>query len=83
MKASDFLNEIKGLSLADANKKLEDTYVIADFLSCKEEIDELLEPVSEQEAKDEFGDWQTNFQLAYDVCQMMKVAQNPDRIKKP
>ena len=72
MKASDFLNNIKGLPLADANKKLENTCGIVDFLSCKEEVEELLEPVSEQEAKDEFGDWQTNFQLACDVCQLMK-----------
>lgn len=72
MKASDFLDETKRLSLADANKKLEDACGIVDFLSYKEEIDELLEPVSEQEARDEFGDWQTNYQLACDVCQLMK-----------
>ena len=72
MKASDFLDETKRLSLADANKKLEDACGIVDFLSYKEEIDELLEPVSEQEARDEFGDWQTNYQLACNVCQLMK-----------
>ncbi len=72
MKAGDFLNEIKRLSLTDANKKLEDACGIVGFLSYKEEIDELLEPVSEQEARDEFGDWQTNYQLACNVCQLMK-----------
>ena len=81
MKLNEFLNALAGKSLEEANKITEEICGIINFFesdnfSIAEEII--------QENKVEYGDWQTNFELACRVCLLLKnQGINPDIIIEP
>lgn len=69
MNLNEYLNTLKGKSLVEANKITEDLCGIVDFFDSEAYI------VAEslvQESKIEYGDWQTNFELACRVCLLIK-----------
>lgn len=73
MKAIEYLLTLKPLSLEEANSQLQNLCGIVNFLSGLDEIDELNTELFEQTSKDEYGDWQTNYSLALDVCRSIKA----------
>lgn len=72
MRANSWLKKLNGLSLDEANAQLQDFCGISDFLNSIEEIEELSDRIFEQGAKDEYGDWQTHYDLAREVCLLIK-----------
>ena len=81
MNLNEYLNTLKGKSLVEANKVTEELCGIIDFFESEEYI------VAEsliQENKVEYGDWQTNFELACRVCLLIKEQGiTPDIIIEP
>jgi hypothetical protein len=72
MTISEFANEIKELSRDDANHRIFEVSGIVEF------FDESLSNLSDshigrcEDEKGEFGDWQTNIELALSVCRLLK-----------
>lgn len=65
----DFLNSLKGKPLKQANMETEAICGIVDFFDTE---DYSVPEKVEQENKVEYGDWQTNFELACRVCLLIK-----------
>lgn len=81
MKLNEFLEALAGKSLEEANKITEETCGIINFF--ESENYSVAEEVV-QENKVEYGDWQTNFELACRVCLLVKnQGINPDVIIEP
>lgn len=81
MNLNEFLNELAGKSLEEANKITEEICGIVDFFESEDycEAEEIV-----QENKIEYGDWQTNFELACRTCLIVKnQGINPDVIIEP
>lgn len=69
MNLNDFLETLKGKSITQANKEIESICGIVDFF---ESEDYSISEIIEQENKVEYGDWQTNLELACRVCLLVK-----------
>lgn len=81
MTLNEFLSSLKGKSREDANKVAESICGIVDFFDSDEYS---LPPRVEQANKIEYGDWQTNFDLACKVCLLVKnQGITPDVIIEP
>ncbi len=71
MTASDFITSVEHLPVHLANVKMEEVCGIQSFF----EYDDVLHANSFQNimvAKDEYGDWQTNMDLAIKICLLLK-----------
>ena len=66
---NDFLNSLKGKPLKQANMETEAVCGIVNFFDTD---DYSVSEKIEQENKVEYGDWQTNFELACRVCLLIK-----------
>ena len=66
---NNFLNSLKGKPLEQANKEAESVCGIVDFFDTE---DYSVSEKIEQEKRVEYGDWQTNFELACRVCLLIK-----------
>lgn len=81
MRLNEFLDALVGKSLEEANKITEETCGIINFFESEKfsVAEEII-----QENKVEYGDWQTNFELACRVCILLKnQGIKPDIIIEP
>lgn len=69
MNIEDFFNSLEGKNLVEANKMAEEICGIEDFF---ETSDFCIDQGDAQVNKVEYGDWQTNFELAARVCLHIK-----------
>lgn len=71
MTANDFILSVKDLPVHSANIRMEEVCGIQSFFDCNEKAN--TNPIRNTvEAKDEYGDWQTNMDLALNVCRFLK-----------
>lgn len=81
MTASSYIESVKNLPLLDANAKLEEMCGAQSFFEYRSELSERSDRVT---LKEEYGDWQTNMNLALDVCRLLKeCGVNPQIIIEP
>ena len=81
MDLNDFFSSLKGKSIEQANKETERICGIVDFFETAEYA---VPKKVEQENRAEYGDWQTNFELAYRICLLLKDrGVTPDVIIEP
>lgn len=81
MNLNDFIDSLKGRPLNDANDAIEKICGIADFFETR---DYVITKSSVSASKVEYGDWQTNLDLAIRVCNILKKqGVNPDIIIEP
>ena len=70
MTASNYIESIKSLPVSSVNAKLEEICGVQSFFEYQEDLSEM--SVRDSDAKDEYGDWQTNMELALEVCCLLK-----------
>lgn len=85
MKVDDFIKSLQGLSIDEANEHIYAKCGVMNFFH--DDISEFV-PLgadsSEEEKKEELGDWQTNSDLAHSVCSLLKqTGFSPDIIVEP
>ena len=81
MTVEQYLATLKGKSLAEANHDVEQLCGIADFF---ENEDYSYQTLVLQNNRIEYGDWQTNVELALRVCNVLKNrGQKPQVIIEP
>lgn len=81
MSLNEFLNTLSGKPIEEANRIIEGVCGIVDFF---EGEDYLVSEEAIREKKEEYGDWQTNYELALKVCRLIKSQGiNPEIIVEP
>lgn len=86
MTASSYIESIRRLPFWTANAKIEEICGVQSFFEHGEDMLKLFQPVNNQPtiSKDEYGDWQTNMDLALGVCRLLKSnGINPQVIIEP
>ena len=82
MTASNFILSLEHLPVHLANIKMEEVCGVQSFFECTKDLH--TNSCRTMEAKDEYGDWQTNMDLAIKVCQLLKEkGVNPKVIIEP
>ena len=71
MTVSNCIQSVANLPIAEANAKMEEVCGVRSFFEHTEEMT-VIPLRNTLEAKDEYGDWQTNMDLALNVCRMLK-----------
>ncbi|MBQ0008130.1 MAG: SAM-dependent methyltransferase [bacterium] len=81
MEINDFVHSIQGKPLNEANETIEKICGVADFFET--EAYEITKTTA-QESKVEYGDWQTNLDLAIRICNLLKnQGVKPDVVIEP
>lgn len=85
MTASNYLESVKSLPVSIANAKLEELCGVQCFLEHHADpYDIRSNERDSMDSKDTYGDWQTNFELALNICRLLKKnGINPKVIIEP
>lgn len=85
MTANSYIEYVKGLPVSVANAKIEKACGVKCFFEQHDNSLNLLLPQrNTPESKEEYGDWQTNMELAINVCRLLKAKGiNPKVIIEP
>ena len=85
MTVNNLIESVRHLPLSLANAKLEEICGVKSFFEhCGDAWEETPTCRSSHKAKEEYGDWQTNMELALNVCRLLKAeGVNPKVIIEP
>ncbi len=73
MTAVSYIESIQHLPIEEINQRIECLSGIREFFDCRDDITMALTYTDTiREDKDEFGDWQTNMELALSICKRLK-----------
>ena len=84
MQSDVFLSSLEGFSMEEANNQIYARSGIVHFLPQSLPVDNTKYASDSREKKEEFGDWQTSYELAHAVCNLIKEhGFNPDVVVEP